>query len=266
MSALLIQEQFIAYLPSLAKKLGGIPEAVMLQAIWFKADKGTGELVMSRAELADYIGASERSIGRYAKALRELGVLSYDGRARKGYDKTTRWVVHPEKLDDSTSPDLPTGVGAKSQSAPTGFAGSGGSEGPTGPDLPTPVGTQQSATMTHSQSANLTHSSTLKEEKSPPPTSSTDDEGFREFWGRYPDTGYKGRKEECRRIWKSMSIEDRRDTWYALGAYLNSELWMNRDKIPSPLNWLESEPALALRGRNLPPQRLSPQNEWMRNG
>lgn len=90
----------------------------------------------------------------------------------------------------------------------------------------------------------------LRDDETPPPTSSTDDDAFRQFWARFPDNGYKGKKSECRRIWHSMSVEDRRDTWRALTAYLKSEVW--RDKIPTPLQWLENEPAIAYRQGNIP--------------
>lgn len=71
----------------------------------------------------------------------------------------------------------------------------------------------------------------------PKPTS----DGFREFWSEFPDGGYKGRREECRRIWTSMPIEDRHAAWDMLMAYKNSVLWVEQEKIPTPFQWLTNE-------------------------
>lgn len=249
MSALLIQEEFVAYLPSLARVVGGIPEAVTLQAIWFKADKGTGELVMSRAELADYLGTSPSSLGRYLKSLAGLGVLTYEGRSRTGYDKTTKYTVIPAALDALVQ-DAATGVTALVQDAATATAETSRSRAKNAQDAPTRMAASQSVNMTHSQSVNLTHSSTKNEEpKNSSPASGRSD-GFREFWAAFPDAGYKGRKEECRKIWTSMPLEERRAAWNMLQAYKTSVLWTDTERISTPYNWLTNEPWLG----DAPPQ------------
>jgi hypothetical protein len=69
-------------------------------------------------------------------------------------------------------------------------------------------------------------------------------DGFREFWAAFPDAGYKGRKEECRKIWLSLPIEERHAAWRMLQAYKNSLLWQDTDKISTPFNWLNNEPWL----------------------
>lgn len=94
----------------------------------------------------------------------------------------------------------------------------------------------------------------LRDDETPPPASSTDDDGFRKFWARYPNTRWKGRRAECHAIWKSMSVEDRRDTWRMLGLFLNSKQW-DESEPPSPLNWLEGEPAIAYQQGNRPRQK-----------
>lgn len=211
MSALLIQEEFVAYLPSLARVVGGIPEAVTLQAIWFKADKKTGELVMSRADLAEYLGTSPSSLGRYVKGLAALGVLTYEGRSRVGYDKTTKFTVNPTALDALVQ------------------------------DAATPVTAPESVKLTHSQSVNLTHSSYKNEEPKNSTEPRTQSDGFREFWAAFPDGGYKGRREECRKIWTSLSREERHAAWNMLQAYKTSVLWVEQEKIPTPYQWLSNE-------------------------
>lgn len=89
-----------------------------------------------------------------------------------------------------------------------------------------------------------------------PPTYVRDDEtvttpqarksdGFREFWGAFPDAGYKGRKEECRRIWTSMPHEERVAAWRMLQAYKTSTLWVETpERISTPYTWLNNEPWL----------------------
>lgn len=241
MSALLIQEEFVAYLPSLARVVGGIPEAVTLQAIWFKADKATGELVMSRGDLANYLGTSPSSVGRYVKHLSELGVLTYEGRSRVGYDKTTKFTVNPAALDALVQ-DAVTPVAAPVSDAATASAGSSGSQAQNLQDAATPVTTPESVKVTHSQSVNLTHSSTKNEEPKTSSAPSGRTDGFREFWVAYPNVDYKGRKQDCQRIWSSLSIEERHAAWNSLMLWKNSVRWdENPDRIPTPFQWLDGE-------------------------
>lgn len=241
MSALLIQEEFVAYLPSLARVVGGIPEAVTLQAIWFKADKKTGELVMSRTELAEYLGTSASSLGRYVKHLASLGVLTYEGRSRVGYDKTTKFTVNPSALDALVQVAA-TGVGAPVQDAATAPAESSGSQGENVQVAPTRLTAPESVNMTHSQSVNLTHSSTKNEEPKNSSESSGRSDGFREFWIAYPETGFKGRKEDCRRIWLSLPMEERYAAYKSLMLWKNSVQWTeHEDRIPTPYQWLDGE-------------------------
>lgn len=243
-SALLIQEEFVAYLPSLARVVGGIPQAVTLQAIWFKADKATGELVMSREELADYLGTSPSSLGRYVKHLAGLGVLTYEGRSRGGYDKTTKFTVSPAALDALVQ-DAATGVGGPLQDAATATAETSGSGAQNVQDAPTRMGGTESVNVTHSQSVNLTHSSTKNEEpkNSSAPSGRTPhaSDGFREFWSAFPDGGYKGRREECKRFWLDLPIDERRSAYKMLMLYKTSVLWEVEGKVPTPYQWLTNE-------------------------
>lgn len=240
MSALLIQEEFVAYLPSLARVVGGIPEAVTLQAIWFKADKATGELVMSRADLAEYLGTSPSSLGRYVKHLSSLGVLTYEGRSRVGYDKTTKFTVNPAALDALVQ-DAATGVTASVQDAVTATAESSGSQSVEVQDAPTRMGGTESVNMTDSEWVNVTHSSTKNEEPKNSSAPSERSDGFREFWAAFPDAGYKGRKEECRKIWSSMPHADRVAAWHMLQAYKTSVLWVEDERVHTPHQWLTND-------------------------
>lgn len=98
-----------------------------------------------------------------------------------------------------------------------------------------------------------------------PPSSLRDDEtvttpqpvsdGFREFWIAYPETGYKGRKEDCRRIWLSLSMEERREAYRSLMLWKNSVQWTeNEDKIPTPYQWLDGETWRGDKPRQVPPR------------
>lgn len=102
----------------------------------------------------------------------------------------------------------------------------------------------------------------LRDDETPPPTSSPSSDGFREFWSQYPDTGYKGRKEDCRRVWVALNIEERRDAYRALMAYKNSELWEDISRIPSPFNWLDNDPWLLVRTGNLPKEKPDTRIKW----
>jgi len=252
-SALLIQEEFVAYLPSLARVVGGIPEAVTLQAIWFKADKATGELVMSRADLAEYLGTSPSSVGRYVKHLAGLGVLTYEGRGRAGYDKTTKFTVNPAALDALVQ-DAATPVSAPVQDAATAPAESSGSQVRTVQDAATPVSAPEWVKVTNSQSVNLTHSSTKNEEPKDSSASSGRSDGFREFWITYPQMGFNGRKDDCRRIWLALPIEERWRAYKNLLLWKTSIAWTDHpDRIPSPFQWLDNETWLSDPPRQVPP-------------
>jgi hypothetical protein len=72
----------------------------------------------------------------------------------------------------------------------------------------------------------------------------TKSDGFKEFWAAFPDAGYKGRKEECRRIWLDLPREERHAAYRMLMAYKNSVLWTDTERISTPFNWLNNEPWL----------------------
>jgi hypothetical protein len=244
--------------------VGGIPEAVTLQAIWFKADKATGELVMKRDDLARYLGTSPSSLGRYLLALSNLGVLSYDGRRRVGYDKTTKYTVHPDALDALVQ-KAATPLAAPVQDAPTASAESSGFQVENVQDAPTRMSAPQSVKVTHSQSVKVTHSST-KNEEPPPPTPSraalADDLRFSELWGRYPATEWKAKtnRTALRGFWFSLTDRQRELTFQALDAYLASSLWEDPSAIPGPKLWLENEPWTEVEYGNLPEPR--PRIQW----
>lgn len=102
----------------------------------------------------------------------------------------------------------------------------------------------------------------LRDDETSPPTSSPTGDGFREFWAQYPDTGYKGRKDDCRKIWTSLDLEARRDAYRALMAYKNSELWEDTARIPSPLTWLDNDPWLLVKTGNLPKAKPDTRIKW----
>lgn len=66
-------------------------------------------------------------------------------------------------------------------------------------------------------------------------------DGFKEFWAAFPDGGYKGRREECRKFWLALPLEDRHAAYRMLMLYKTSVLWEVEGKIPTPYQWLTNE-------------------------
>jgi len=109
--ARLIDEPFVAYLPSLAVHLGSPLRAIILQALWFARNRVTGETRMPYEELTQRTGITDRTLRSHVKWLRENGHLS--SRRSSRMDATQVWEVHldgevsVEVAESATSTDDP---------------------------------------------------------------------------------------------------------------------------------------------------------------
>ena len=66
------------------------------------------------------------------------------------------------------------------------------------------------------------------------------DDGFDQFWEKYPGQRRYGR-DKCLRLWRSMGLAQKRDEVMAgLKQWAQSEQW-ERGMVPNPLRWLEEE-------------------------
>lgn len=98
----LINEEFIAYLPSLGKALGSIEDAVIAQWLWFRRDRSTDETVATAAEIADAIGMSESTLKKRLAKLKARHVLT--ARRLSAFNSTSVWTVHLDAIPTDVSP------------------------------------------------------------------------------------------------------------------------------------------------------------------
>lgn len=244
-SPLLLDGEFIAYYPALAKRLGGQPmRAIIVQALWFRRDRSTDETRMSYEALGDMVGCSGDTAKRQVKWLVDNGYV-HRGRA-SSHDATSVFrILHDALTSTNTpTPSANPSVGSGESASSTRRIRTI-DQGNLPSSAPEPIAGVQNRTVEEgnlpsSHQGNLPSSTTSKNSKN---TSSRSD-GFREFWAAYPDTGYKGRKDDCRRIWLDMPLEERRAAYKMLQAYKTSVLWTDTERISTPYQWLNNEPWL----------------------
>lgn len=94
--------------------------------------------------------------------------------------------------------------------------------------------------------------SSLRDDETITTTRPATSDGFNEFWGQYPATRYKGKRDECRRLWLSLPHEDRQDAYRALMHYKESVIWQDEEGVSAPLRFLQNEPWLEVRAGTLP--------------
>lgn len=94
---MLMDEEFVAVFPSLVRRLCDPGRAIVLQTLWFRADKQTGEVVMTHRDISDRTGIPERTVRRATNWLRNEGFLS--SRRLSSENPTQVWRVNKEALD-----------------------------------------------------------------------------------------------------------------------------------------------------------------------
>jgi hypothetical protein len=98
-SPLLINDEFVSYFPALGRALGSVEDAVLVQMLWYRRDRDTGETEMTAAALAEQVGMKVRTTERRLSGLISSGVLSK--RRKSAYDPTSVWSIHHDKIDVS---------------------------------------------------------------------------------------------------------------------------------------------------------------------
>lgn len=102
MGPMLIDETFVAVFPSLVRRLGGMNEAAVLQAIHFRSQiesrtfDGEPWTPMTAAEIGRSTGLSEDAAFRALAALRADGVLI--GEAKEAHSRRMWWRIDLERL------------------------------------------------------------------------------------------------------------------------------------------------------------------------
>lgn len=226
--------------------------AIIVQALWFRRDRESNETRMSYEALGEMVGCSADTAKRQVKWLVENGYMTKT--RASSHDATSVFAISEEAL---TSDDAPA-PRANSSAGPGGSASStrrirtveqGNVPSSTVPPVEVVRERQvDQGKLPSSDQGNLPSSTTSKNEKN----SSTPSDGFNEFWGQYPATRWKGKKDECRRLWLSLPHEDRQDAYRALMHYKESVIWQDDEGVSAPMRFLQNEPWLEVRAGTLP--------------
>lgn len=83
-------EAFVALIPSLARDLGSRTAAAILQFLHFKAEDGT--VTITKAQIAEGVGCSERTAHTHIAALREDGII--DAKRTSWGDATKTYTIN----------------------------------------------------------------------------------------------------------------------------------------------------------------------------
>lgn len=259
---LLLDGEFIAYYPALAKRLGGQPlRAIIVQALWFRRDRSTDETRMSYEDIGEMVGTSARTVERQVKWLVDNAFISRR-RASAG-DATSVFGVMVNALTSEDAAPPPTKTVSRTPRSVGSNLPIGGieddkvSSSANKPQTIPPIGGIDHDNLSSSDHDKVAGSTTSKNSKN----SSTQSDGFREFWAAFPDGGYKGRKEECRKIWLSMERSERVAAWHMLQAYKTSVLWTDTERISTPFNWLNNEPWLGDKPQQVPKRTIRTADE-----
>lgn len=137
----LVNEEFIAYLPSLGKALGSVEDAVIVQWLWFKRDRQTDETTATAAEIADAIGMSERTMQKRLTRLKARDVLT--ARRLSSFNSTSVWSVHLDRIDTDVSAGQHTVTEGNYRDTQSGHPGMPNQGIPEIPDLGIPSSKNQ---------------------------------------------------------------------------------------------------------------------------
>lgn len=141
---LLLDGEFVSYYPALGVALGSVEDAVLVQHLWFRRDRATGETEMPTAALAEQVGMRLRTVERRISGLVSAGILSK--RRKSAYDATSVWTVHHDRIGVSAGqPESATLAVSRS-----------------------PIRGIESATLAGSESATLAVSIPKEQEEQPP--------------------------------------------------------------------------------------------------
>lgn len=216
-------------------------------------DEVAGHEDITIAGLAEWLGVNEKTARRAVHEIRDAGwVEVIDVIEGQRGQRPSEYIAnsYPFQADDQAERE--TGVPVSS----TGPEETGTPPSQNVPSAPVEqTGVSKSDTPREGQKVGVP--SSLRDDETPPPTSSAPSAGFKEFWSAWPASRYKGRRKECLDIWSSLPLEDKHDAWRALMAYKASEMWDGEDP-GSPLRWLENEPWLEVRAGTLPKKKIDP--------
>lgn len=215
--------------------------AIIVQALWFRRDRETDETRMSYEALGEMVGCSADTAKRQVKWLVENGYMTKT--RASSHDATSVFAISEEALtrDDAPAPRAnPSAGSGESASSTRRIRTVEQGNVPSSAVPPVEVVRERhvdQGKLPSSDQGNLPSSTTSKNEKN----SSTQSDGFKEFWSAFPDGGYKGRREECRKFWLALPLEVRHAAYRMLMLYKTSVLWEVEGKIPTPYQWLTNE-------------------------
>jgi HTH domain len=220
-------------------------------------DEVAGHEDITIARLAEWLGVNEKTARRALHEIRDAGWVEVIEvvEGQRG-QRPSEYIAnsYPFQTDDQAGrssgvPILSSGreeTGTPpSQKVPSTATRPDSGVTSTGPGVP------ESGSPEGSQEVGVP--SSLRDDETLTTSRTTSSDGFREFWTAFPDGGYKYRREECRKIWLSLPLEDRHAAYRMLMLYKTSVLWVEEQRIPTPYQWLTNETWLSDPPRQVPP-------------
>lgn len=214
MSGLLRNEQFTALIPTLARDLGSVKAALILQFLHFRADED-GSTTATLDQIAAGLGCARRTVQTHLAVLHEDGILSSQRSSFSNATKTYR--IHTEVIAT-----LHVAETANLQVAE-----------------PATLEVAETATL---QVAETATSLSTKEGKNPPTPrkrgASDLPPGFEQWWKRYPR---KTAKIAATKAYRSALTQTTPDALLAaLEAQRDGLLDRDERFRPHPATWLRS--------------------------
>lgn len=236
------------------------PIAKMVYAM---VDEVAGHEDITVERLAEWLGVNEKTARKALHEIEQSGwvevvtvVEGQRGQRPSEYVANAYSFQHLSGAEDTSSVPQVADQAERSNALPLSSDRQEESGTPPSQNVPsTPVeqtGVPKSGTPRASQK--VVAPSSLRDDETVTTQQPVSD-GFREFWIAYPETGFKGRKEDCRRIWLALSREERGEAYRSLMLWKNSVQWIeHEDRIPTPYQWLDGETWRGDKPRQVPPR------------
>lgn len=231
--------------------------------VYAMVDEVAGHEDITIKRLEEWLGVSEKTAKKYLHEIRDTGwvevievIEGQRGQRPSEYVANAYSFQHvSERQEESSSPQVADQARHQDQGALSSRP-SEESAPPPSQNVPSaPVEqTGGSKTAPPRGGQKVGGPTYVRDDETVTTTQPAPSDGFKEFWAAFPDGGYKGRREECRKFWLALPIEDRHAAYKMLMKYRTSVLWVEQEKIPTPYQWLTNETWTGDPPRQVPPR------------
>lgn len=220
------------------------------KTVYTMVDEVAGHEDITVEALAEWLGVNVKTARKALHEIEQAGwvevitvVEGQRGQRPSEYVANAHPFQHLSGAEETSSAAHPADQAEHTESGPLSSSPQEESGTPPSQKVPSaPVeqtGVPKSGTPRGSQKVG--GPSSLRDDETVTTSRPQQSDGFQEFWAAFPDNGYKGRKDDCRRIWTSMPHQARVAAWHMLQAYKTSVLWVEDGRIPTPHQWLTNE-------------------------